>query len=317
MKLITDKFYHGDKKKKGFFEGWYLKHTLGEQVYAFIPGVSIEKGGKKSPFIQIIHNDTSHILFFDAEDFKADSDRFHVEIGKNKFSNNGMVLDIDRPDEGFCIKGEITYGPFSILERTAYMPSIMGPYSYFNYLECYHGLVSMNHTLSGALSFNHEYIDFDQGRGYIEKDWGTSFPKAWIWTQCNGFSNHQTSFFLSVADIPFMRFKFLGLISVLYFEGKTYRFGTYLGGKVVAIKRQEDCLWIKIKQKKHNLEVMIKEKESHTLLAPVVGDMNRPIKETISGEIEVTLMEDEKIIFQGKGIGAGIETIGNVRNFTY
>lgn len=28
-------------------------------------------------------------------------------------------------------------------------------------------------------------MDFSGGRGYIEKDWGQSFPAAWVWLQIN------------------------------------------------------------------------------------------------------------------------------------
>ncbi|MCK7537696.1 MAG: tocopherol cyclase family protein [Marinilabiliales bacterium] len=29
--------------------------------------------------------------------------------------------------------------------------------------------------------------DFSGGRGYIEKDWGHSFPSAYVWMQSNHF----------------------------------------------------------------------------------------------------------------------------------
>ena len=44
-------------------------------------------------------------------------------------------------------------------------------------MECYHGIVSMDHTVNGLIEINNEKIDFSEGRGYIEKDWGRSFPQ--------------------------------------------------------------------------------------------------------------------------------------------
>ena len=41
----------------------------------------------------------------------------------------------------------------------------------------------MNHTVNGVLMINNEEIDINNGKGYIEKDWGTSFPKKYIWIQ--------------------------------------------------------------------------------------------------------------------------------------
>jgi len=81
----------------------------------------------------------------------------------------------------------------------------MGIFAYIPKMECSHGVVSMNHGLEGILKINGEEIDFTGGKGYIEKDWGTSFPKQYIWIQCNNFKNQTTRVFSSVADIPFMR----------------------------------------------------------------------------------------------------------------
>ncbi len=50
-------------------------------------------------------------------------------------------------------------------------------------MECYHGVVSMYHLLSGHLEINGDKVDFSGGKGYIEKDWGRSMPSDWIWIQ--------------------------------------------------------------------------------------------------------------------------------------
>jgi len=70
----------------------------------------------------------------------------------------------------------------------------MGWYSYIPFMECKHGIVSVNHKISGTLRIDNELIDLNEGKGYIEKDWGTSFPEAWIWIQSNNFNNPDTAF---------------------------------------------------------------------------------------------------------------------------
>ncbi|QII81181.1 hypothetical protein G7057_00970 [Jeotgalibaca arthritidis] len=45
------------------------------------------------------------------------------------------------------------------------------------------------------------------GKGYIEKDWGRSFPKNYIWIQSNHFNDNQRSLFFSYAHIPYRRLK--------------------------------------------------------------------------------------------------------------
>ena len=63
----------------------------------------------------------------------------------------------------------------------------MGPYTFAPFMECYHGVLSFDHTIAGSLAVDGQELDFTGGHGYIEKDWGQAFPKAWIWTQSNHF----------------------------------------------------------------------------------------------------------------------------------
>jgi hypothetical protein len=63
--------------------------------------------------------------------------------------------------------------------------SVMGPFAYIPFLECYHGVVSMYHQIRGSVSWGDETISLDNGIGYIEKDHGyfkvnsgTTFPKV-------------------------------------------------------------------------------------------------------------------------------------------
>ena len=47
----------------------------------------------------------------------------------------------------------------------------MGWYGYMPFMECYHGILSMHHTISGELIYNDKTIDFNEGIGYTAKDW--------------------------------------------------------------------------------------------------------------------------------------------------
>lgn len=81
----------------------------------------------------------------------------------------------------------------------------MGPFSYVPFMECNHVILSMKNNANGHININDNMLNFDNGIGYIEKDWGCSFPKKYIWCQGNNFQNPTTSFMLSIADIPFCK----------------------------------------------------------------------------------------------------------------
>jgi hypothetical protein len=86
---------------------------------------------------------------------------------------------------------------------------------------------------------------------------------------------------LSVADIPLSKFRFTGVIGVVYLQGKEYRLATYLGAKAVKISPEE----ITVRQGKFILTVHPKEISGHLLLAPENGMMSRRIREQPSCQI--------------------------------
>ena len=144
-------------------------------------------------------------------------------------------------------------------------------------MECRHGIISMRHTLFGEVVLNGKTIDFSGGLGYIEMDAGRSFPKSYIWVQSNDFKE-PCSVFASVATIPFLFFHFVGTIALVLYEGREYRFATYLGAKVLACTENQ----IVLKQGKQQLEIWLRPDAGLKLAAPDKGDMSRTILENPS-----------------------------------
>lgn len=82
-------------------------------------------------------------------------------------------------------------------------------------------------------------IDFNGGRGYIEKDWGRSFPSAYVWMQSNHFSTPGISVKASVANIPWIRNSFVGFIAGVWLGDRLIRFTTYNGSALVKLAISE------------------------------------------------------------------------------
>jgi hypothetical protein len=59
-----------------------------------------------------------------------------------------------------------------------------GWYSFMRFMECYHGIIVVDADAEGTV--NGEFRSGE--RFYLEKDWGTSFPRSWIWLQSNTLS---------------------------------------------------------------------------------------------------------------------------------
>src|SRR5699024_6028111 len=153
------------------------------------------------------------------------------------------------------IQGRIGLGSFQPIETTLSQPTIMGPFGYLPSMECYHGIVSMNHSLTGNLTINGLTVRFSGGKGYIERDWGTSFPEKYIWVQSNHFEEEKTSLLFSIATIPYHITSFEGFIAVFHLNGKEYRFATYNQSKCMVEKIDDHRLLITLENKESALQI--------------------------------------------------------------
>ncbi len=295
-------------KNKNYFEGWYFKNTNNEKGISFIPGINIDETGKKA-FIQVITNQTSYYIDYDIDLFKFNITPFYIQIGENSFSKDGIHIDIKQSNQSPRIYGDISYLEKKEIKTDILNPNIMGPFSYIPFMECNHAILSMKNTTKGSIVINQEKMDFNNGVAYIEKDWGTSFPKNYIWVQGNQFQNKNVSFMISVANIPFKLFEFRGLICVLIMDNQEYRFTTYNGAKIVKYEVTDKLLNITLKKGRYSLNIQSNYDEGLKLSAPVKGKMAKDIYESISSTITVTLKREEKTIFLDTSINCGLEIV--------
>lgn len=150
-------------------------------MVAFIPGQA-----QSGAFIQMISPEGARQ--FTVSQFTVQSGV--IQADECRFSRRGCHIQL--PD----IRGEIHYSPFTPLGS-----HIMGPFRYFP-MECRHGVLSMAHHLQGSITMDGHRYSFDGGLGYAETDRGTSFPRSYLWMQCNDFSE-PCSLMISIARIPF------------------------------------------------------------------------------------------------------------------
>lgn len=293
---------------KNYFEEWYYKNTSDNFTISFIPGISINKNEKKA-FIQVITNDNSYNIDYDIKEFEYSNSPFKIRIGNSYFTFDSIHIDIDDKEKNLSIYGDLEYTTNRNITTNWLSPNIMGIFSYIPNMECNHAIISMKNIINGSLSINNRDINFNNGIGYIEKDWGCSFPKEYIWCQGNNFDNENVSFMLSIADIPFKLFSFRGFICSLIIDNKEYRFATYNGAKIVKCDTSNNNVNVILKKDDYLLEVTAICKDGFRLSAPVKGDMSRDIIESICSEINIKLKERGKVLFFGKSKTCGLEVV--------
>lgn len=317
MKILNPEIFQGSLKKKNYFEGWYFKNVSKDhnQVFAFIPGISLSKDDPHS-FVQVINglSGDTHYVSYPAAQFKWEKNNLHVSVGDSVFTEN--FIDLNIAEAGIKVKGRLSYSGLSKYPKSLISPGIMGWYSWMPFMECYHGVVSANHLISGSLEINSDNINFDDGKGYIEKDWGTSFPECWIWLQSNSFKKSNASLFVSVAKIPWLGNYFMGFIAFLYLDGKYYKFATYNNSKLFELSKDGRELKIELHHKKYKLKVLAKTHSSGDLIAPLLGNMSRRIKESIDSEVSVKLLDkNDQLLFEDHSNRAGLEIIEKIFDY--
>ncbi|MFA6702917.1 MAG: hypothetical protein WCS06_09695 [Dysgonamonadaceae bacterium] len=146
----------------------------GSSILSLIPGISLSKDGKEQhAFIQIINGITAKTNYysFPIEEFSFSKKEFAIKIADNYFSKDSIIINIK--DDNSIVSGKIKmFNQVKYKSDRLINTGIMGWYRFVPFMECYHGVVSLTHSLKGKLIINNEVHDFKNGRGYIEKDWG-------------------------------------------------------------------------------------------------------------------------------------------------
>lgn len=318
-KIFYPEIFQGKYKKKNYFEGWYFKNidSKNKQALAVIPGISYGKNDKDAhAFIQILNINENKLNYFkyDISCFDFSEQRFEIKIEKNYFSAKKMILEIE--NNSTSIHGQLLFKNTITYPKTLVQPGIMGPFSFVPFMECYHGIVSIHHDISGKISYNGQNLNFNEGYGYIEKDWGRSFPSAWIWFQSNHFQEEGITLMFSIAKIPWFGRNFTAFISFFRVNGKLFKFSTYTKASIKKLIIYENSLEISVEDNKHKIEMRVINASQGLLKAPKNGMMEREILESIDATIEVQLMnKNNEILYQGIGTNTGLEVVCDKNDF--
>ena len=234
-KRIHPDMFQGKNKKKKYFEGWYFRITdsKGEHSYAIIPGVSIGTWDTHA-FIQVLdENHKEYYYHYDISDFAFNDKKFEIMIGDNFFSKTRVRLNLVSND--LSLQGDLYFVNIMEYPRSILRPGVMGPFLYNPCMECYHDVINIQHDIIGHLKISGKKVNYNCGIGYIEKDWGRSMPKSWIWIQSNHFQPDDVSLSLSMGRIPMMGGSFNGFIGMFRYKDRIFMFTTYSGARITRL----------------------------------------------------------------------------------
>jgi len=306
-------YYQNQGHQKCYFEGWYYKCISADRQHAIalIPGLAIDAEGRHQAFIQVINAESGQTWYFEypMAAFAAARDRLDIQVGQSRFWRDQVVLDIDQP--AGRLAGHLHFSQIQEFPVSWHTPSIMGPFQFVPFMECYHAVIHLSHRIHGQLTINGQVFNFDEGAGYLEKDYGRSFPQTYVWLQASHFGAGDASFVFSRARIPWLGREFPGFFAYFTdFQGLRVRFATYNLAKLVNWQVdpvQRTCSGI-LTSPAGRLTFSAQMVGGGTLRAPVDGSMHREIIESIRATVHVRL-EDRQghLRYEGTSTEAGME----------
>jgi tocopherol cyclase len=318
--------FHGEKHGAGWFEGWFFKLACRDRstVLALIPGVFYGRKREEShAFIQVLDGRSHRTAYhrFPLEAFRASRKSLDVSVGPNRFTDRGLEVDLPStsgPADMGRLSGRVEFGSFTPWPVRLFSPGVMGPFAFVPFMECNHGVLSMDHGLTGRLETDHATVDFDGGRGYAEKDWGRSFPSAYIWVQCNHFREPGTALFLSVARIPWLSGSFTGFLAGFLWNGELIRFTTYSRAVLRTCRKTERTVELTFADRRFRLDVSAARTPGGLLSAPDGLSMRTRVAESQGSSVSVRLsrLKDNALLFEQSGDPAAMEMHGNLEEIT-
>lgn len=269
-------------------------------------GVSSVNEREGEAFIQFFDGKTAEVLYypFPRELFYASNDSFKLNLEGNEFSDVKIKLNLPE------LKAEIKLEVQDQWPKTLFSPNIMGPLSYWPYLDCNHGVISLRSELNGFIDFRGRRVNLDNGMAYLEKDWGRSFPKAHIWMQASRFCNSKASLSIAIAKMKVAGLPITGFGAILLLDGKHYLFTSYNLSRVNILEAKDDTLEIDFKSSKYHLNVKASAADWMKLKSPNVHGMDGTVQESLKARLSIALFRNQKLIYKDIAINAGLEIEG-------
>lgn len=313
---LNPNIYHGFNKNGPFFEGWYFKVTTVEGIsFAFIPGVFIAQNPSNNfSFIQVFEGNNASMNFirFPYDSFGASRSSFKISISDNSFSMEELALNIK--DDNIRCEGKLVFRDIQEWKGSIINPGSMGFYNYLPFMQCYSQVCALSGKLKGHLTLNEREYNFSEGKLYIEKNWGKSFPYSYIWCQCNYFQEQSLSITCSIAHIPMPKGSFTGFLIGVYFQNRLIKF-TSINRSELSIDFSDNTVTLTSKNSRYTviIKCTYNEDDFVMLYAPLEDSMIPTAKETITGTAKLILLDNKTnlVVTESYGLCAGVEFAGD------
>lgn len=278
----VDYRYNGPGSRKAYFEGWYFKLRLDKSsTVSLIPSLH-KQGSLVYASLQwiLVNGDkvTTGSKTYTKNEFTLSKAPFRLVLGKSSFAETG--IHIEEAELGLTCE---------FLTVAHYQGDMMGPFRRLQRrMPCNHGLLVTHGLANVTIRSESLSGQFDAGL-YVEKDWGDTFPKRYIWLQAD-FPEQNAYFFFSVADVSVGPVNFTGFIANFTLNGIDHTFATW-NLAYYKVSGDETDIRIAVGDFDLKIAVQVLPKNSVHLNSPVQGIMNATIRESISAPLHLKVRD--------------------------
>lgn len=297
-------------KNKSHFENWYFRLVDADKEHAL--GIMVGKyiGEKEEEaFIQIIDSALQKNMYLSYPVKKMQSIEGGIQIEENEFGEQRIILNI-KSEKG-SLTGEVFFSQHRGLKQSFWKPGLMGPYKYLPFLKSYHEVISLQSALRGSLWLNGREISFNEGKGYIEKDWGREFPKVWLWAQCNHFKKHDLSLMIGITRLPIFFDYYTSFAIPIWHHEELEIFSNYNGGHIAKLYRYKGYVHLIVVQKNKLLDIKLYGNDEISCISAKNSHSIRDVYACEEAKIEIKLTQDKEVVLEEVGHLCEIEIGGN------
>jgi len=292
--------FRGHFERSNFFEGWFHK-IFSEQYQAsivIIYGYTTGEVSDKFGFIQVYIPDQDPIvLYYHKEVVICDPRKHEVRMGTQVFSPEQIHIQTE----------ELTVDlKFSENELVKTLKNSMGYHYFIPNLPCYHAVCNASHRATGQIRATAGKFFLNNEKAYLEKNWGTSFPKQYVWLHAIDPLNTEVSLLISQAEIHWLGKKFLRHVGYLCLNGKQIDMRLMKRVESKFDEKNSDSQLIQFKSRDNELLLSIETNQQVTFLGPEAGALRRKIVHFT--DVHVTMQ-----LIQGKQ-SRTINLVGNYEN---
>jgi len=294
----------GNLERNKYFEGWFQKIYSKEYNASFviIYGYATRNTEDRLGFIQIlIPKKAPKIIYFNRNEISCDSEQHIVRMGENLLTTE--IIQINTKDLTIQLKLMNNQ-----VKRT--FKNSMG-YSYFlPNLPCYHSVLNTGHQVTGEIQQKDIRYVLNNDRGYLEKNWGTSFPESYIWLHAVDPHDSKVSMLFSLAEIKWIGKKFIKHVGHFHYDNKQIDLRSLMNFVFSNPKSSKDKYEIRMISKTIQLDILIVFGDKVLLKGPQEGVLSSDIIHYIDADIHIRLSENNKTkMFQLVG---NFENIGSI-----